>query len=283
MADLSSRRPRRRLWLWMIVVGSGIALVAYLFLVWPKAIPSPLPLPNPNGYADLLQAAKEIVGQEPDRDKAAPEEMRRFVEQNGKALELARLGLDRECRVPIREYSEAEISASGQRASQMRQVARLLAAEGQVAENEGRTSDAIRSYLDLLQLGQAIARGGLVTEVLVGLVYEGMSVERLQAIQVKLDAAACRDLAEKLEAIESRREPVTEVLACEHANQEAVIREMGISGILTGPQLRRLARQADAPAQQKAQFVETKLRGLIRTLKERGDESEQPRLRPASP
>jgi hypothetical protein len=216
-----------------------------------------------------------VLGVPRDVEKATDEELRRFVKENTKALELARVGLGRECGVPL-DYSQPQATVSGSRAGDLRQIARLLAAEGQLAKRDARAADAVRSYVDLVRLGHETARGGLIVDQMVGSVCEGMGIDRLQSLHEKLDAAACRDLAQKLDEIEARREPFAEILAREHDLQEAIIAELGFAGRINRSKLLQLARQGEVPAQQKATFIEAKLRGLIRTLRERADAKRSP-------
>jgi hypothetical protein len=250
------------------------ALVAFVYFR-PRAIATPPPLPNPNGYDDLLRAGELVVGVPQDPEKAGAEELGQFVRENSQALKLARVGLSRECGVPL-EYARAQIAAGMPRLDSLRKLARLFAAEGKVAENEMRTAEAAQSYLDLLRLGQEIGRGGVLIDRTMGQAYETLGIERLQSLQEKLDAAACRELAQKLEDIEARREPFADALAREHELQEALIAEMGFAGRINRSKLLQLARQAEAPVEQRSSFVEAKLRGLIRTLVERADELKKP-------
>ena len=73
--------------------------------------------------------------------------------------------------VPI-EYTADYVDALLIRIQDLRLLERALNAEGRLAEAEGRTPDAIRSYLDTIHLGRAVGNGGLIINRLVGLAVE---------------------------------------------------------------------------------------------------------------
>jgi hypothetical protein len=95
---------------------------------------------------------------------------------------------------------------------QFRKLALALAAEGRLAEMEGRTNDAARSYLDLIRFSHEFARGGLVVDASLGLATEGLGLPPLQGLVRNLPAAECRQLAQALETTDAKTEPLTEVL-----------------------------------------------------------------------
>ena len=100
----------KRLWLGLIAVGAVFA-ASLAYFAWPRPIPGPPPLPSPNGYDDFLKAADSIVGNANfDASKASGEELREFVEGNRGARELVRVGLGRECGVPL-EYLQQHLRA----------------------------------------------------------------------------------------------------------------------------------------------------------------------------
>src|SRR5437764_11495944 len=78
------------------------ALVAVLVCLWSRPVPPPEipPLPQPNGYDDFVKAGRLRSGRFYDRSMAL-ENLRNLIAENAEALALARLGLTRECRVPI--------------------------------------------------------------------------------------------------------------------------------------------------------------------------------------
>src|SRR4030095_12092636 len=103
----------------------------------PRAQPPQAPLPTPNGYEDFQRAVAARHGNVPDVQNARTvqdaslQELRSFVEKNQEALESLRLGLSRECRVPI-EYSQAYAARLLPELSGFKGLAILLKAEGLV-------------------------------------------------------------------------------------------------------------------------------------------------------
>lgn len=169
------------------------------------------PLPEPNGYDDFV-AAGRMISQEPDDVNVADEAtLATFVDENQAALERGRLGLTRECRVPI-EFTRQHITDSIDRISQVRKFARLLSAEGRLAALRGRTTQASESFLDLVRLGHAARQGALMVDYLVGCACDSMGFTGLRSLVPELPAAECRQLVDQLKTIESRAEPIAVVL-----------------------------------------------------------------------
>jgi hypothetical protein len=201
-----------------------VALVAGLLLA-PRKPPQAPPLPNPNGYDDFLAAAKLSAPTLGDYRTMEARDLRVLVLVNAEALRKLREGLNRECRVPAVDAGNAFPDRSSQ-LQQFRNLTRnltfALAAEGRLAEMESRTNDAARSYLDLVRFGHEFARGGLVVDTSLGIASEGVGLPSLQGLVRNLPAGECRQLAQALEAIDVRAEPLTEVLL----REEAVVRRV---------------------------------------------------------
>src|SRR5260370_30809162 len=89
----------------------------------------------------------------------------------------------------------------------LRTLIALLAAEGKLAEREGRTMDAVESYLDMMRFGQEISRGGLVVERLVDIACEELGLRRLRRLLPTLTPAESRKISKALEEIDQKREP----------------------------------------------------------------------------
>src|SRR5687768_1585617 len=104
----------KKLWLGLtlvvVVFAAGLA-----YLVWPRGAASPPPLPSPNGYDDFLAAADKLVwAANFDAANASEDELREFIESNRSALAQLRVGLVRQCGVPL-EYSQQQIAVGGER------------------------------------------------------------------------------------------------------------------------------------------------------------------------
>jgi len=116
-----------------------------LLLFW--LIPPPDPsvvLPHPNGYDDFQKAIAAYQGPTPDVSKADLEELRTHVEGNREALQLVRVGLGRQCRVPV-QYTESYRDRVMQELAELKGLALALKAEGKVAEEDNRLGEAVNS------------------------------------------------------------------------------------------------------------------------------------------
>ena len=84
----------------------------------------------------------------------------------------------------------------------LRTLERLLFAEGTLAEREGRTGDAANSYIDVIRLGQAAGRGGMMMDVLRGQAIEAAGLRGLAGLRGRLDVDQVRRLLPELIAID---------------------------------------------------------------------------------
>ena len=89
------------MWCCVVVVGN-LALMAVVFL-GGKSQP-PQPLPNPNGYDDFVRAGQMLTGRLSNYHTNSQEQLADFISKNKEPLQIVRLGLSRECRVP-NDYS----------------------------------------------------------------------------------------------------------------------------------------------------------------------------------
>ncbi len=188
-----------------------------LLLFWnAEPLPPVPPLPNPNGYDDLVKAGKLIKGEVWNYDKANLEQLRENELTNATALALARSGLSDQCAVPL-QFSRNSMTNHLHDVLGLRNLAQALATEGKLAEKENRFSDATKSYLDLIHLGNESARGGVLVDEMIGLAMESIGVEQLQKLVDQLDAKTCRKTAATLETLDSQRQSWDEVMQQERA------------------------------------------------------------------
>src|SRR6266567_9262222 len=155
----------------IIGLALGTAFLVALGLLVFRPAPPPPPLPNPNGYDDFLAAEKMIVGDTSNLYDIKDEELRNVVQQNRAALQAVREGLKKECQMPI-TYDPNFYGSWLPHLTGLKTVVGLLASEGKLADHEGRTKDAVQSYLDVIRFGQEISRGGLVVEKLADIACE---------------------------------------------------------------------------------------------------------------
>ena len=189
-----------------VAVG-GFILIAVLgaALILSSAKPPP-PLPNPNGYDDFVKAGCMLTGSAGDPATTSLEDLRAEVARNASTLGLARMGLERPCRVPL-EYSENFYSRHAGDLAAIKRLAQAFYAEGKLAEREGRDAEAVHAYLENIQLGQESARGGLLIDRLVGLACEAFGCAGLNSVVGQLGAAECRTAIRRLEAMEASDAP----------------------------------------------------------------------------
>ncbi len=191
--------------------------VVYYNLITPTPIPQ-ITLPEPNGYDELAQAGRAISFPVPEDRKATPA-LRSFVENHAHVLEMARSALDKPSYVPV-DYHSPEMPPL--RNEDHSCLMRAFVAEGRLAEAEGRTEDAIRSYLDMARLGKALTRGGLFVDLLVGNSMGGDGAAGLDRLRTSLTAQQARELLHALQSLDKDVEPIEDYLQrdlawCEHA------------------------------------------------------------------
>src|SRR5437867_4525471 len=115
---------------WTICLLILLGALAYEFVELNRKIPLP-PLPSPNGNDAFVKAQKLMVGNPADFERGSLEDLRKQLAENAEVLKLVREGLARQCRVPI-SFSTNYLALRS--LSDVKRVARLLEAEGRLAE-----------------------------------------------------------------------------------------------------------------------------------------------------
>jgi hypothetical protein len=199
-----------------IVFGAAVAI--FIAIVVASSVghrPARPRLPDPNGYDDLARAGSLIQGQWPNKGdlaRADPGEVRAFVEANKAALDLARVGLGRECVAPV-EATQEGLGKQMERCGHIRSLSRLLTGEAIVREADGHFVEAAKSDRDALALGQALTQGGMGNDAMTGWVIQGVAIARLRKLRDRLPSDAIRDLLRDLESLDRRRVSVEAVEA----------------------------------------------------------------------
>lgn len=188
----------------MILSFPFVLFFAFLLSELAGPLPPVSPLPNPNGYDDFVKAGQMVVSNTWNFDKLNQQELQTLVDSNSNALQLARSGLQMQCRVAL-DYS-ANSSTPLDQLTGMKRLAQAFAAEGKLAEMENRTNDAIKSYLDLVRLSVESACGGVIINALVEVAFEKMGTSYLQKLANSLDSKSCHEIAASLEVSDSQRE-----------------------------------------------------------------------------
>ena len=156
-----------------------VAVVIVFGVVISTIGPSPgFPnLPTPNGHDDFVEAGKAIKGDPSRWSNLTQEELQRLVATNAISLRLLHLGLTRRCSVPTAQVLRT--FRHGECVFDLIPLAQLKAAEGHLAEMEGRQVDAAQCYLADVQLGNEITRGGFLIDLIEGITSETIGGKRL--------------------------------------------------------------------------------------------------------
>jgi hypothetical protein len=177
--------------------------------------PPPSPLPNPNGYGDFLKSGQIVTRTPGDIYDLDHEALGALVATNADALRLLRLGFTRSSAVP----TDATIANFGVVSGDLvglRSLAKVLSAEGRLAEMENRPVDAAHSYVDAIRLGTEMSHGGLMMNRLVGIACEGVGSIPLVTLLPNLKCEQMRPLVAELEQIDDNTVPWREVLRNEN-------------------------------------------------------------------
>jgi hypothetical protein len=222
---------RSRTWLFITgaVLGTLILLGALGAGYWkyantlPPFQPPAVTMPAPNAREDFA-AARQLAAGLLNDSAAAFDEMslarhRQEVERMQPALRRLRIGL----RKPFISPFPASTNQAMPEMSEYRHLARCLAAEGALAEREGRLADAARSYLDCMHLGAKLPRGGAIIHELVANAVSAIGHARLHDLADRLDAKTAAQTARELGRIEQARPSLAEILTTE--------REFGVLGM----------------------------------------------------
>lgn len=255
-------RGRTGIWLLGMCVIALFALVIFLF----RAPPPPTPLPSPNGFDDFLKASQSLVSTVPFVPAPSHDQLRTMIAATTQTLELLRLGLSRDCRFPADRFLTNAV-ANLQTLYSLKKLAQLLEANGRLAELDGRTNDAIASYVDAIKFGNEISRGGFMVNRLVGIACENIGQTPLIRLTPTLSPEQARHLTSALEAIDARPVSWDEVTQNDKAFIRHAYRHNSSPLFLIAPWLNRdYARKGKA----RHDRVRATLRLLIAELAVRG-------------
>ncbi len=207
---------RNRLITIFILLFPFILFTGFLVSEINGPLPPLLPLPNPNGYDDLVKAGEMVSSNSWNYEQLGGEPLRETVSANAGALALARTGLSHECRVPL-QFSMAYATNHIHDLIALRSLAQAFAAEGRLAELNGRLDEAARSGLDMIRLGIEASRGGTMIDGMIGTAIESFGLKPLQNISGRLDARTCRETAASLETLEAQKPSWTDLVQQDNA------------------------------------------------------------------
>jgi len=175
----------------------------------------PLPsIPQPNGYETLLAVAHEVSLPQGDMADLTPDAIREIAKTNRLALERLHEAVRANTGVPIRierDWMDNHVED----VKQLKRLAVTLGIQARAATLDGNTNGAARCMLDVVLLGQAIARGGLLFDGINSSAIEAIGAATLRTQVSYLDKTFCRAAAQELEQAETRREQPERILTTE--------------------------------------------------------------------
>ena len=140
-------------------------------------------MPNPNGYDDFIKAGEAVLGNIDDFPELDHDSLRDLVSTNAEPLRLLRLGLTRQCVMPMDSF----LTNNDNLLPGMRRLGQLLAAEGRLREMENQPAEAALSYVDAIRFGNEMSRGGFLIHRLVGIAREAIGCDLLAKLVPKLN------------------------------------------------------------------------------------------------
>ncbi len=198
---------------WVVVLALLLACVRIADLVSRRGPQLP-PLPADNVYPRLLASAGTVEIPGGDVSMMTETEVRRLSAANRDHLLLVHADVRGESGVPLSTTRGwVETHAVEQRS--FKRLAAALGVQARAEELEGRTNGVAAAWLDLLLLGPAMSRSGILSDSLSGLALESVGLMGLRPMVPSLDAAFCRSAAQDLEKLEARRDAPTRVLETE--------------------------------------------------------------------
>ena len=190
----------------------ALAVLAILWLlVLSTGRPSArLLLPNPNGYDDFIKAGGAIGGDVANWPALDHDALRESVYTNAEALHLLRLGLTRQCAIPM----DSVMTNAGRMSHDLtsfKRLAQLLAAEGRLSEMDDDPAAAALIYAEIIHFGNETSRGGFRINRLGGAACEAIGFSPLAKLVPKLKSDEARLVITELEKVDSARVTWAEV------------------------------------------------------------------------
>lgn len=205
----------------ILLVAAGLGTLLFV-LIFMRNSSAPFPaLPTPNGYDDFLAAGNLLNGQTNYAPDMPVEPLRAFLAKNHEALRLLHLGLTRTSSVHTAEFLTNTVNIMSSDIMAIKRLAQLGLAAGLLAELEGRTNDAVTTYVAGLRYGNEVSRGGFVIHRLVGVACEAMAQSRLTIVATNLNPSEAKEIIKALEKLEAEAVSWAEI----YDNERRFIRE----------------------------------------------------------
>jgi len=212
-----SNQPMKSAFKWAFRLLAALGILVLAFKVadrWVRHSGSLPEVPDPNGYVTVLEVAHRIQGPEGDIADVSADKVREFATTQREALDQVRIAvrgpsgvvLEADPKWPERQLTEL---------TQLKRLAVLVGLRSKAELLEGRTNAAARAWVDMILVGQTIARGGRKLEALSGMAVEKVATASLRSMIPMLEASSCRSLAQELERAEESRDTAERILETE--------------------------------------------------------------------
>lgn len=212
------------------VIGIAVAIILSLgaWCSYVNAIPDiqiPTPsLPNPNAWDFYAKAGKAIIPANPPLDPAFDSQIvprsqwkrhyptarkRAWLRANSRALKLVRQGFKYSCLAPPRQMpSQAHLDEM----NGFRDIARMLALESRVRQEDGDMIGGAQSALDVIQLGHDLPRGGVLIDYLSGCAINAIGRTELWKVLPHVNALEAKLVGRRLQDLYRTRISFADVL-----------------------------------------------------------------------
>jgi hypothetical protein len=198
-------------WKWL-VAGGGLLLAIFFCYRWLNPAYEPPVQPVPNAYVDLVRLGGQIARRTGFFGEVPDQELATIVSANAPVLDKAREALRKESVVALDwQADEQWYKKHVKKYENLRQLTRGFAAEGYQARKMGNSQLAIRCGLDNLLLAQAISKGGLGTDWLVGIPIYVRGLENLRDICEFATLEDCRLVLKNLPEVSKHFDPPGDV------------------------------------------------------------------------
>jgi len=255
-------KPRTRTILLALAAVLVLGIITLMAFLYGRTTPFPPP-PSPNGYDDFVHAGALLSGRIGDYRNLSHEELKALVAVNTNVLALVRSGLKKQCAPPMQNYL-TNTAAMSTDLPPRKQTAQLLAAEGRLAELDGRPEDAARSYLDAIRFGNEISRNGFVINRLVGIACSAIGSVPLAKLAPQLGCEQLKPIIAELDKIDQASVTWSEVRRAENVFMRHELRKIPnpITWVPLWWQARRTIQTAEARHNQalsRVRLLETEL------------------------
>jgi len=196
---------RKRAVRWSILAISLLlvgAVGVFLFYTPSSCFP---PVPQPNGYEALTRASSKLVRPLDSVKALSTEKLAEALDGNRAALEEVRHALQVPGVVSV-QMSESWFTVHTPQLMNLKAAAFVLDGEADLRSRRGDTNGALLSALDCLRLGEAIQRGGVFIDFLVGSACELIAVHRMTNLVTSLGPEDCKKAMLALQEHEARKD-----------------------------------------------------------------------------